>query len=108
MNLAVQYAAGRGVPLDKVEAAKWYSLAAHQGIAEAQGALGRLYLNGDGVPENRVVAYCWLDLASEGGDLGAKTAKEVLEKTLTPAQLAEARRLLGEWRLRAARGQPLR
>ena len=41
--------AGKEVPKDFVESAKWYRRAAEQGNAEAQSALGELYFRGIGV-----------------------------------------------------------
>ena len=42
-NLALLYAAGRGVPRDPKLAAKWHEKAASQGLANAQYQLGLLY-----------------------------------------------------------------
>ena len=43
------YEAGRGVPQDDAEAARWYRLAAEQGSGAAQFNLGLMYVNGRGV-----------------------------------------------------------
>ena len=53
------------------EAAKWYKLAADQGVARAQEALGFLYLTGRGVPVNKVEARRLFLLAAEQGDAEA-------------------------------------
>jgi hypothetical protein len=42
-NLGFMYEEGRGVPLDRIEAAKWYRKAAEQGHANAQRSLGMKY-----------------------------------------------------------------
>lgn len=41
-NLGFSFAQGQGVPQDKVQAARWYRLAAEQGHADAQYRLGQL------------------------------------------------------------------
>ena len=62
------YAHGRGVPQDDSEAAKWFRLAAEQGVADAQSNLGIVYANGLGVPQDDSEAAKWYRLAAEGGD----------------------------------------
>jgi TPR repeat protein len=52
-----------GVPEDWVEAARWYRLAAEQGLADVQNSLGMIYFLGRGVPEDYVLAYMWMNLA---------------------------------------------
>ena len=47
---------GQGLPQDDVEAARWYRLAADQGDADAQDALGLMYLNGLGVGQDHAEA----------------------------------------------------
>ena len=42
-NLGKMYANGQGVPQDYREAVKWFRLAADQGMAGAQNALGGMY-----------------------------------------------------------------
>ena len=45
---------------DEAEAWRWYRLAAGQGHAEAQGALGAMYALGVGVLKDSVLAHMWL------------------------------------------------
>ena len=45
-GLGVAFQHGLGVPVDYAEALKWYRLAAEQGLAHAQGNLGRMYAAG--------------------------------------------------------------
>ena len=46
---------------------KWYRLAAKQGYAPAQWALGKMYVDGKGVPQNYKTAVKWYKLAAEQG-----------------------------------------
>jgi TPR repeat protein len=66
--LGTAYNAGKGVPLDQVEAVKWFQLAAEQGHIFGQFNLGLAYLNGKGVPENLDEAVKWFRLAAEQGE----------------------------------------
>lgn len=59
------YANGRGVPQNDREAAKWYRLAADQGLGAAQFNLGIMYVEGKGVPRDYVQAHMWLTLLDD-------------------------------------------
>jgi tetratricopeptide (TPR) repeat protein len=99
-DLGYRYAKGLGVTKDKVEAAKWYRKAAEQGHAEAQCALGVCYAGGvmgTIMGKNLVEAVKWLNLALAQGFEQAKTILSILEQQMTPEQIAEARRLSGEF-----------
>lgn len=56
-----------GMPADKVEAAKWYRMAAEQGHPEAQNFIGLFYATGSGVPKDEVEAVKWYRKAAEQG-----------------------------------------
>ena len=97
-NLGVMYDRGQGVPQDYAEARRWYHLAAEKGHALAQAKLGFLYETGHGVLQDYVQAYMWYNLA---GKLGFKEASEWRNRTankMTPAQIAEAKKLAREWK----------
>ena len=70
-TLGVAYYHGDGVSIDKVEAIKWYRLAANQGDADAQFNLGYAYSNGDGVSIDKVESRKWFRLAAEQGHIEA-------------------------------------
>ena len=104
-NLGVMYGQGRGVPQDKTEAMKWYRRAAERGDADAQFSLGTMYRLGRGVPQDGVLAYKWFSLAAlrfsasekEYRDMAVENRDGVATK-MTPAQIAEAKKLASEWR----------
>lgn len=54
--LAIMYAEGDGVNVDKRKALYWYIKAAEQGYSEAQYNLGLIYLQGDGVKKDIAIA----------------------------------------------------
>ena len=66
------YFKGEGVPQNNEQAVHWYRLAAEQGQAAAQQALGYMYSNGEGVPEDDTRAVQWFRLAAEQGRAGAQ------------------------------------
>jgi len=66
------YVLGRGVSEDYAEALKWYRLAAEQGYADAQYALGKAYDDGEGVPQDYAEAVKWYRLAAERGQPDAQ------------------------------------
>ncbi len=99
-NLGVMYDKGRGVPQDYAEAIRWFRLAATQGYALAQYKLGVMYQDGTGVVQNYKQGYMWFNLAAAQGDEDALTLRDLLAEKMTPAQLADARRLTREWQLK--------
>ena len=57
-----------------------------------------MYDNCNGVPQDYAEAAKWYRLAADQGLEKAAKGLEVLEKEMTPAQLAEAQRLAREWK----------
>jgi hypothetical protein len=97
-KLGQLYQFALGVPQNYAEATKWYEKAAARGDADAQFSLGLLYDLGDGVPQDDVRAYMWFNLAvaHSTGNKQKSTATQrdgVLTRRMTPAQIAEAKRL---------------
>ena len=79
------YMAGAGVPRSDADAVMWWQKAAQRGLAEAQSALGSMYLKRDPVE-----AYSWYALAAASGDKQAVAALNSLAPRLTAQQLVEA------------------
>ena len=96
-NLATMYAEGEGVKMDINEAAKWYKLAAQQGNFDAPNNLGTIYLQGIGATRDFVSAYMWFHLGEMRGDRAAKKNREFVEKKMTPGEIIEANKNVGEW-----------
>ena len=75
---------------------KWYTLAAEQGSAVAQGNLGAKYAFGSGVLKDYVRAHMWGNIAAtNGNELGAKL-RDDFEKKMTPSQIETAQKLARE------------
>lgn len=75
---------------------------AEDGCADSQALLGLSYLVGDGVPQDDVQAKKWLDLAAAQGQQEAIRGQELVAQRMSVAQIAEAERLIHEWRQKRA------
>ncbi len=100
--LGIMYQLGLGMPQDWAKAAKWYRKAAEQGHASAPSYLGLMYDMGQGVLQDYVQAHKWYNIAAfrmsgETRDRAVKHRDDIAAK-MTPAQIAEARRLTREWK----------
>lgn len=97
-NIGYLYRKGYGARIDEAEAAKWYRRAAEQGVPDAMSNLGYMYDEGRGVERDYVQSYKWFLLALRNGNENAAAHLRILEESyLTPAQVAEAKRLAAEW-----------
>jgi TPR repeat protein len=95
--LGAMFHLGAGVVQDDTEAAKWFRKAADQGVDTAQYELGVSYAEGRGVPQDYVQAYKWFNLAGVRGNNDATRKRDSVSRDMTPAQIAEARRLASAW-----------
>lgn len=96
-SLGTLYFNGEGGSKDYQQALRWIRLAATQGEALAQTKLAIMYDDGNGLPKDKVQAYKWLSLAATNGDKPAPMLRDLLAKEMTPAQIAEAKKLASEW-----------
>ena len=96
-SLGTLYFNGEGGSKDYQQALRWIRLAANQGEALAQTKLAIMYDDGNGMPKDKVQAYKWLSLAATNGDKPAPMLRDLLAKEMTPAQIAEAKKLASEW-----------
>ncbi|NWF73766.1 MAG: sel1 repeat family protein [Nitrospirae bacterium] len=97
-NLGTLYFNGEGVPKDYQQALRWFRLAADQGEAVAQTKIAIMYDEGQGVPQDIVQGYKWYSLAATNGDKPAAELRDASAKQMTPAQIAEAQKLVREWK----------
>ena len=96
-NLGVMYYHGKGVPQNDLQAVAWYRKAAEQGDVDAQRILGMMYDNGVGVVQDNKLAYVWSSVSAANGDVEAATNRDLFAKRLSPAVLAEAQALAGQY-----------
>jgi TPR repeat protein len=57
-----------------------------------------MYDQGLGVPEDYVLAHIWYNLAAATGMKEAVANRDSVAAKMTPAQVAEARKLAREWK----------
>lgn len=104
-NLGYLALEGIGGPADAASAAGWFKRSAEQGDASAMLGLGSLHEQGRGVAKDPVLARKWYVLASvDDGEYDAETfasakkAAEALAGKMTPAQIAQADKLVAEFK----------
>lgn len=61
-------------PQGTSEALKWYRRAAEQGLVQAQGALGNIYMGYSGVPQDAAESAKWYRKAADQGDARSQAA----------------------------------
>ena len=100
LGLGFAYDTGRGVVRNLDEAAKWYRLAADQGLAQAQHNLGVMYATGEGLPLDPAQAVGWYLLAAIQGhrDAQVNLATHYEEGQGVPPDFTAA----SDWYLKAA------
>jgi uncharacterized protein len=92
------------INLNYSAAVKWYQRAADQGHADAQYTLGEMYLGGLGVQQSNMQAYVWFTLAADNNDPLSDTRddaaqnRDLVAAKMATEQIAEARRLISEWK----------
>jgi TPR repeat protein len=92
------YEQGLEADKDLAKAELWYRKGAGLGFFMCQYNLGRMYAGGLGVPQDFVEAYKWAELAAESGPPDAKTLRDFLKPKLSATQIAEAERLIRDWK----------
>jgi len=73
MFLAGMFMKSTRIPNRDKLAAKWFYLAAKQGVVVAQSTMGDLFRMGKGVPEDKQKAFYWTNLAANQGDVPAQS-----------------------------------
>jgi uncharacterized protein len=87
---------GIGLPQNEPLGLRYLRMAAENGHQLAQNNLGARYVSGDGVEVDLVEAYRWFTLAAEQGDRKAGKNRDSIAAEMSPEQLAEARKRVGE------------
>ena len=95
-RLGIMYQEGWNVSSDPVKGLQLIEEAAWLDSSAAQHYLGLLYFQGKRVPKSYVRSYAWLNIAAPKGAQYART-RELVERQLSPEQLAEAQRLSIDW-----------
>jgi TPR repeat protein len=97
-SLGLMYETGQGVARDYKQAVYWYRKAAEKGDSRAPFDLGRIYEAGrEGVAMDYVEAHKWWNIAEANGEERARNSRILVERLMTPEQIAAAQRLAGVW-----------
>jgi TPR repeat protein len=56
-----------------------------------------MYYKGEGVAQDYVMAHMYWNIAGAGGHKDAIKWRGIVEKKMTPSQIAEAQKLAREW-----------
>jgi TPR repeat protein len=92
---------GYAIEGNRAEAMKWLLAAAEQGLPRAQSKLAEMYAGVPAAPEDFINACAWFLLATRSSRgihrHRARSGYERISSRLTPAQLARAKRLAGDW-----------
>jgi len=96
-QLAIDYATGQGVALDRNKAVALIIQSAQHGYDEAQFRLGDVYYQG--VPEQHInqdyrKAYIWFSLAAHNGYSKAASLRYEVSAYLSPAELMAAQTVI--------------
>lgn len=67
---------------------------ARAGNARAQAAIGAMYRKGQGVAKSSAHAFMWLSIAAARGDAVARTEMTEMSRTMSAAELAQAREMM--------------
>jgi len=113
--LGICFHEGFGVAKDGVKAIGWFQKAAAQGLDVAQHALAKCYLEGTGCTKNDVKAHVWLTLyaaqehsfVAPNQNQSIRETISMIEKRMTPEQIAEARNLSGTYAELIKHGKPI-
>ena len=62
------------------------------------GSLGVMYAVGQGVPQDLARVHMWFSLAAAQGDESATKNQDISARRMTPAQIAQAQKLVREWK----------
>jgi uncharacterized protein len=88
-----------GHPVDDELAIHYTRIGADTGHPQMQGWLAFMYVNGRGTATDLVTAAMWANLAASGGDRLGNDIRVLLENSLEPAEIEEARRRAVAWAL---------
>ncbi len=97
--LATMYQGGNGAPYDVGAAERLWRKAAMNGHVKAQANLGEFLLeNSANNPDRRVEALAWLTIAEQARDAVAQKVLQNHLQTITPDEMAAARKLMAKFR----------
>jgi uncharacterized protein len=95
--VAMRYENGEGLPQDYKEAFNLYEFGAIIGDSFCEFKVGVMYSKGLGTTQDYVLAHKWFNVAGANDNEDARKQRDILQKIMTPAQIAKAQKLAREW-----------
>ena len=93
LEMGMRYESGIGAEQNFVMALTWYKKASTAGNAVARFNIATMYMMGQALPKDPVHAYAWFRFAKKAGSSAAIARMQALEKTMTPAEVEQAKAL---------------
>jgi TPR repeat protein len=78
---------------DYVPAIRLFRPLAEAGNPKAQNQIGLMYRKGEGTTQSPARAFMWFSLAAKRGDAKAKTGLRDVSRSMTPAEISQARQM---------------
>ena len=78
---------------DYLPAVRLFRPLAEQGNPKAQNQIGMMYRKGEGVQPSPARAFMWFSLSAGRGDAKAKAGLRDLSRSMTPAEISQARQM---------------
>jgi len=78
---------------DYLPAIRLFRPLAEQGNPKAQNQIGVMYRKGEGVQPSPARAFMWFSLSARRGDAKAKAGLRDLSRSMTPAEISQARQM---------------
>jgi TPR repeat protein len=78
---------------DYLPAIRLFRPLAEQGNPKAQSQVGEMYRKGEGVSRSPGRAFMWFSFAARRGDGKAKAGLRDVSRTMTPAEISQAREM---------------
>jgi len=78
---------------DYLPAIRLFRPMAEQGNPKAQTQIGAMYRKGEGTPRSLTRAFMWFSVAAKRGDAQASAGLRQVSKTMTPAEISQARQM---------------
>lgn len=76
---------------DYLPAVRLFRPLAEQGNSKAQAQIGTMYRKGEGMTVSLTRAFMWFSVAARRGDARAKAGLREVSKTMTPAEMSQAK-----------------
>ena len=97
-NVGLVYSRDSGVPVDDVEALRWFLASAEQGYVRGQFRAAEMYEAGRGTKVDLMQAYFWYSLAGERKYLDARKRLKRVARQISPEQLALVQMHVRHWK----------